>query len=112
MQIRYLMTQRVHGSCHNNPMPRIIYSLKFDLEHGPNGEITQLLAPLDPHGQSPHCRAVTPKRRVVDLRIGDRVWHRQRSYRIEGIEAYRENRIDEERYEIDPPTEGYVVRGS
>ena len=93
-------------------MPRIIYSLKLDLGRTPRGEIIQLIAPLDLRGQSPHCRAVMPKRRVIDLRVGDRVWHRQRSYRIEGIEAYRENRIDQERLRSHPPTEGYVVRGS
>lgn len=93
-------------------MPRIIYSLRFDLERGPNGEIVELIAPLDPQGQSQHCRAVMPKRRVIDLRIGDRVWHRKRSYLIEGIEAYRENRISEERLRENPPTEGYMVQGS
>ena len=93
-------------------MPRIIYSLKFDFGRTPNGEMMQLIAPLDPCGQSPHCRPCMPKRRVIDLRVGDQVWHGRRTYLIEGVEAYRENRIDVERPRTDPPTEGYVVRES
>jgi hypothetical protein len=95
-------------------MPRIIYSLKFDLGRTPNGGIIQLIAPLDPRGQSPHCKAVMPKHRVIDLREGDYVWHEgtKRSYIIKGIEAYRENRIGQQRLAGNPPSEGYVVRGS
>lgn len=66
--ICYLMTKRVRGSWHTDlTMPRIIYSLKFDLGRTPNGELTQLIAPLDPGGRSPHCRPCMPKRRVIDL---------------------------------------------
>ena len=93
-------------------MPRIIYSLKFDLGRTPRGEIIQLIAPLDPRGQSPHCEAIMPKRRVIDLRQGDEIWHGRRACLIKGVEAYRENRISKERLRTDPPTEGYVVRGS
>ena len=57
-------------------MPRIIYSLKFDLGQTANGEIIQLIAPLDPSGQSPYCKAMPPKKRVIDLRVGDYIWHR------------------------------------
>jgi len=53
-----------------------------------------------------------PKRRVIDLRQGDEIWHGSRTYSIRDIEAYRENQIREERLRTDPPTEGYVVRGS
>ena len=107
------MTYRVPGF-HYTPltMPRIIYSLKFDLGRTPNGEIMQLIAPLDPRGQSPYCRPCMPKRRIIDLRVGDQVSHGRRTYLIEGVEAYRENRIGQERLESNPPTEGYVVRGS
>ena len=33
------------------PMPRIIYSLKFDLGRTLTGEFVQLIAPPDSHGQ-------------------------------------------------------------
>ena len=106
------MTNRVLGTWYTDiTMPRIIYSLKFDLERGPSGEIVQLIAPLDPTGQSPHCRPCMPKRRVIDLRIGDYVWYGRRTYLIEGVEAYRENRIAPEQLRTELPTEGYVVRG-
>ena len=95
-------------------MPRIIYSLKFDLEQGPTGEIVQLIAPLDGYGQSPFCEALTPVERVIDLRSGDEVWHEpgKRAYLIKRVEAYRDNHIGREQMQADPPTEGYVVRGS
>ena len=90
-------------------MPRIIYSLKFDLGRSLAGEIVQLIAPLDSGGRSRHCRPVR-KRRVIDLRVGDFLRHRGRSYIIDGVEAYREAWMDESPKA--PPTEGFVVPGS
>ena len=95
-------------------MPRIIYSLRFDLERGPRSEIVQLVAPLDTQGQSQFCEALLPVERVIDLRPGDEVWHEpgKRAYLIKGVEAYRDNHISREQVQADPPAEGYVVRGS
>jgi len=92
-------------------MRRIIYSLKFDLGRTLTGETVQLIAPLDSHGQSPHCRPIQ-KERVIDLRVGDFMKHRGRSYIIDGIEAYREAWLEQHRLQEESVTEGYVVRGS
>jgi hypothetical protein len=35
------------------------------------GASRNLIARLDPIGQSKHCRAVPAKQRVIDLRVGD-----------------------------------------
>jgi hypothetical protein len=90
-------------------MPRIIYSLKFDLGRTLTGEIVQLIAPLDSQGQSAHCRPIQ-KKRVIDLRVGDFIWHRGRSYIIDGIEAYREAWVDQQGLVEEGACEGYVVR--
>ena len=92
-------------------MPRIIYSLQLDLGRTLTGEIVQLIAPLDIGGQSPHCRPVQ-KKRAIDLRVGDFIQHRGRSYIIDGIEAYREAWVDESALREKPTIEGYVVHGS
>ena len=73
---------------------RIIYSLQFDLEPGPDGQRRQLIAPLDRRGQSPNCRAVD-KPRVIDLRDGDLVEHRRKTFRIEKLKAYRDALTEE-----------------
>ena len=95
-------------------MPRIIYSLRIDLERGPRGEIVQLVAPLDTHRQSQFCEALLPVKRVIDLRRRDEAWHEpgKRAYLIRGIEAYRDNHISREHLEADLPAEGYVVSAS
>jgi hypothetical protein len=95
-------------------MPRIIYSLKFDLKLDVQGPTAQLIVPLDTRGQSPFCEAILPIERVIDLRPGDEVWHTpaKRAYVIKSIEAYRDNRISWEQMEAGPPTDGYVVRGA
>ena len=95
-------------------MPRIIYSLKFDLEGDPGGEMVQLVAPLDCHGQSQFCEAILPVERVIDLRPGDEIWHKpgKRAYLIKGVEAYRDNHVSHEQVQADQPAEGYVVLGS
>ncbi len=89
-------------------MPRIIYSLCFELDHNVPGESVQLIAPLDPSGQSPFCRAVPPKQRVIDLRIGDWIRHGGKVRQIIGVAAYRDAMIAEgcER------REGYVVKAA
>jgi hypothetical protein len=48
-------------------MPRIIYSLRFDLELDVSGPTAQLIAALDRYGQSPSCEAILPVERVIDL---------------------------------------------
>jgi hypothetical protein len=50
-----------------------------------------------------------PNRRVIDLWVGDHVWHGRRTYLIDGVEAYRENRISGERLRPDPPTGGNTI---
>jgi len=52
-------------------MPRIIFSLVFELEPVKPSGPQQLIAPLDAHGQARFCRAAPPKQRVIDLRVGD-----------------------------------------
>ena len=109
-----MVTKRVHQLSIMPIMPRIIYSLKFDLEQDPRGGIVQLIASLDCDGQSLFCEAILPIERVIDLRPGDEVWHGpgKQAYLIKGVEAYRDNHISRELLESDPPTDGYVVRGS
>jgi len=94
-------------------MSRIIHSLKFDLGRTRNGEIVELIAPLDSRGQSPHCKAVMPKHQIIDLRVGDDIWHdgSRRSYRVKGVEAYRDNYLDDASDET-IQSEGYIVRGA
>jgi hypothetical protein len=88
-------------------MPRVIYSLAFDVLH--RGQQMLLIAPLLPDGQSPHCRACAPKCRVIDLRPGDQVEHGQSRYRIKKVSAYRQAFYGA----AGPrPDEGYAVRGS
>lgn len=91
-------------------MPRIIYSLQLDLYPRRPGELLELIAPLDANGQSPHCRALPPKSRMIDLRPGDHVHHKTGRYRIKSVKAYRDATI---RAEAAPHVaDGYVVRGS
>jgi len=99
------------SSPQSTPCPRIIYGLKFDLGCTLTGEVVQLIAPLDSQGRSPHCRPIRNKR-VIDLRVGDFIRHRGRSYIIDGIEAYREAWLDQPELQEEAVTEGYVVRGS
>lgn len=91
-------------------MPRIIYSLQLELKHPDNPEaLVELIAPLSPDGQSPHCRACLPKSRVVDLRVGDLVQHGGKRYCIKKVAAYRDVYADELH---EQPQDGYVVRSS
>jgi hypothetical protein len=90
-------------------MPRIIYSLQFDLRRQQSDELIQLIAPLDRRGQSPHCRAIHPKRRVIDLRAGDRLCHDNQVYMITAIRAYRDNFIEQEEAAAGASADGYLV---
>ena len=54
-------------------MTRVIYSLHFDLEPDPDGNSRELIAVLNPDGNSDTCQ--TDKRRVIDLRDGDLLRH-------------------------------------
>ncbi len=87
-------------------MPRVIYSLLFDLRTLEAGSV-QLVAPLNAVGQSRHCRAVPPKQRVIDLRIGDFIRHGRHVYEVVGIRAYREANWPEGAKRL---MEGYEVR--
>ena len=89
-------------------MPRIIYSLLFDLR-ALGGSKLQLVAPLDAAGQSPHCRAVPPKQRVIDLRVGDFVRHGREAYEITAVRAYREAKWPAEEKRL---LDGYEVRSA
>ena len=74
-------------------MPRIIYSLHFDLadpKYAPR--IVGLVAPLDANGDSRYCRPCPPIRRVVDLRVGHALIHTPSRirYGIKAVRVYRE----------------------
>ena len=65
------------------------------------------------------CVAICPEAAVIhqgmdmaqfkDVSNADQITEEQL---VKGVEAYRENQISWERLRTDPPTEGYVVRGS
>ncbi len=73
-------------------MPRVIYSLLFELEPKKPGTMLSLVAPLDAEGQSANglAKAVRPKRRVIDLRVGDWLTFKRRAYKDVDVKAYRE----------------------
>ena len=75
-------------------MPRIIYSLVFNLEN-PGKGVIQLVVPLNRDGQAAVCLACSPKQRVIDMRCGDTLYHSptRQLYRIEAVAAYRDNFI-------------------
>jgi hypothetical protein len=73
-----------------NDMLRFIFSIQLTLKTPSCDEVWQLIAVLDRHGQSCHCRAVMPKRRVIDMRVGDRVWFDGTQYTILNIVAFRD----------------------
>ena len=88
-------------------MPRIIYSLLFEvIDPDAPDALTELVAQLNRDGQSPTCMACPPKGRVIDLRIGDRVWHSGKTYEIKNVSAYR----DAIREGLPARDDGYVVR--
>jgi hypothetical protein len=73
-------------------MPRLIYSLLFELAPGPEADQpVELIVPLAPDGQSKYVEAEPPKGTVIDLRVGD--WCRHGSLgrrKIRDIRAYRD----------------------
>ena len=76
----------------------------------PHGEMFQLIAPLDAQGHSPHIRPQPPKKRVVDLRLGDWLRHGGHRFRIRAMRAYRQHRVmDEQVKEGKLRLDGYVV---
>lgn len=57
-------------------MPRIIYSLLFELEPDDSPPASMyLVANLDRTGNSEFCRPCAPKTRTIDLRVGDLLHH-------------------------------------
>jgi hypothetical protein len=110
LELRRPWTNRVLDIADASRMARIIYSLQFDLRRRHSEELIELIAPLDRRGQSPHCRAIHPKRRVIDLRPGDRLYHGGQIYAVTAIRAYRENVVHED--QAGASGDGYVVPGS
>ena len=87
-------------------MYRFIFSIQMTLV-APAGEMRQLIAVLDRRGQSAYCRAVMPKLRVIDLRVGDRVFFEGDRHEILAIRAFRDTRGPQQLvHEIE---EGYLV---
>ena len=79
-------------------MPRIIYSLEFDIADPDRPQqLLGLIAPLNRAGQSPHCRPIG-KGRVIDLRVGDQLTHQGRCVDIRAVRAYRQHWIEEGGY--------------
>lgn len=73
-------------------MPRIIYSLLFELEPEKPGTTLSLVVPLNADGQSTNGlrKGVLPKPRVIDLRVGEWLTFQRRAYKIVGVRAYRD----------------------
>jgi hypothetical protein len=90
-------------------MPRVIYSLLFELESDKPGTSQALVVPLGAEGQSANglTKAVAPKRRVIDLRVGDWLTFQRRAFKIIGVSAYRDARWADG---VRQSAEGYVVR--
>jgi hypothetical protein len=90
-------------------MPRVIYSLAFELEPEKPGTSRMLVVPLDANGQSTNglTKAVAPKQRIIDLRVGDWLTFQRRAYKIVGVSAYRDARWADG---VRQSAEGYVVR--
>ena len=88
-------------------MPRIIYSLLFEvIDPGAPHALTELVPQLDRDGQSATCMARPPKTRVIDLRIGDKVWHAGKNFEIKKVSAY----CEAIREGLPTRDDGYVVR--
>jgi hypothetical protein len=89
-------------------MQRIIFSIQLTLKPPSDGEVVQLIAVLDRDGQSKDCRAVPPKQRVIDLRIGDQVWFEDAQHEILNVTAFRETNIEPEL--LGEIADGYLVQ--
>ncbi len=91
-------------------MPRLVYSIHFELEPTQSGTMLALIAPLSANGSSTFCSSGDDKRRVVDLRPGDWVYHPQGRFRIKAIIAYRQHQVDEAFLrDREKKTTGFVV---
>ena len=89
------------------PMIRIIYALHFEITPTDHGELRCLVAWLTPDGNSPTLKPVT-KNRVIDLRVGDELFHRRLgTQRIQKIESFRDRYVTHEQWQRE--TEGYAV---
>ncbi len=90
-------------------MPRLIYSLLFTFE-SPPPTIVQLVVPLNRDGQAANglAKAVPPKQRIIDLRIGDWLRFRDTVRKIVAVEAYRDARWEGDWRTLSP--DGYIVR--
>jgi hypothetical protein len=86
---------------------RTIYSLLIDLAPEAGIELRELVAPLQRDGTAPNIEPVLPKRRAIDLQVGDQFVFQGKQEPVAGIRAYRDNVSD-----VMPPAlrEGYVFK--
>ena len=82
---------------------RVIFSLQLTVTA--NG-LTEPIAPLDPAGQSKLIKPCPPKKRCIDLRVGDAFDYGGTRYQVHGIGAYREAR----NWLGELPADGYAVK--
>lgn len=96
---------------------RIIYSLLFDLEPLPDawpGSITCLIIQLDRQGMSQkngrrgNGLPRPPKRRTVDLRVGDQIFCDGNWRTILDVKAYRDNWLTDAQAANRKGDDGYV----
>ena len=73
---------------------RIIYSLKLELEPASEGSISELVRPLDRAGQSKNITPLSGKSRAIDLRVGDQIGFKDKTFKIRDIKAYRDAKTD------------------
>ncbi len=69
---------------------RVIFSLAFEIESlaGSSGP-SQLIAPLDAHGNGRYARPADRCKRLIDVGTGDWIKHRGRPLRVLGRSVYR-----------------------
>ena len=68
-------------------MYRIIYSLKFDLQASLDGELRQLIVPLQYDGNAKYVEQESGDKRVIDLRSGDDFLYRGKREQVVRIAA-------------------------
>src|SRR5262245_28284846 len=93
---------------------RLIYSLKLNVSPPPGsrpGVSCQLIVPLCRDGNSGNRngRPRPPRRRTIDLRVGDDVLVDGIYRKVLGIEAYREHWLTEEQATSLQHEQGYLV---
>jgi hypothetical protein len=95
-------------------MHRIIYSLHFEVEPLPERpqEITCLVVPLDRDGmgvgRGTNGTPRPPKRRAMDLRVGDYILIGGQWRKIKNLEAYRANVVSDEYAATTKDYSGYM----